>query len=160
MDTFDVSKVCEYTNEYDSSFGAVYYPAVKIKCDYSKTFPIIPAATLIPSVIAYTERVSQPHYAPAGINRGTLNVLQAVLKLNKAERDMLYAARINPIASFSSNGTVVWGQKTLQQKSSALDRLNVRILVNRIKKWVEAYGKTVLFDNNTASLRAMFTIGV
>ncbi len=160
MDTFDVSKVCEYTNEYDSSFGAVYYPAVKIKCDYTKTFPIIPAATLIPSVIAYTERVSQPHYAPAGINRGTLNVLQAVLKLNKAERDMLYAARINPIASFSSNGTVVWGQKTLQQKSSALDRLNVRILVNRIKKWVEAYGKTVLFDNNTASLRAMFTIGV
>jgi phage tail sheath protein FI len=87
-------------------------------------------------------------------------VFQAVFKLNKAERDLLYAAKINPIASFASNGTVVWGQKTLQQKASALDRLNVRILINRIKKWIESYGKTVLFDNNTASLRGMFTIGV
>ena len=160
MGTLNVAQVAEYTANFDSSFGAVYYPAVKIKCNYTKTFPIIPAATLIPSVIAYTERVSQPHYAPAGINRGTLNVLQAVSKLNKAERDLLYAAKINPIASFASNGTVVWGQKTLQQKASALDRLNVRILINRIAKWINAYGKTVLFDNNTASLRATFTIGV
>lgn len=160
MNTLNVAQVSGYTAGFDSSFGAVYYPAVKIKCPYTKTFPIIPAATLIPSVIAYTERVSQPHYAPAGINRGTLNVLQAVSKLNRAERDSLYAAKINPIASFASNGTVVWGQKTLQQKASALDRLNVRILINRIAKWINAYGKTVLFDNNTASLRAIFTIGV
>ncbi len=160
MGTLDAERVAGYTAGFDSSFGAVYYPAVKIKCPYTKTFPIIPAATLIPSVIAYTERVSQPHYAPAGINRGTLNVLQAVSKLNRAERDSLYAAKINPIASFASNGTVVWGQKTLQQKASALDRLNVRILINRIAKWINAYGKTVLFDNNTASLRAIFTIGV
>jgi len=55
---------------------------------------------------------------------------------------------------------VVWGQKTLQQKASALDRLNVRILINRIKKWVEGYGKIMLFNNNTASLRSLFTIGV
>lgn len=160
MGTLNATRVSEYTANFDSSFGAVYYPAVKIKCNYTKTFPIIPAATLIPSVIAYTERVSQPHYAPAGINRGTLNVLQAVSKLNRSERDLLYAAKINPIASFAANGTVVWGQKTLQQKASALDRLNVRILINRIKKWIESYGKTVLFDNNTASLRAIFTIGV
>lgn len=160
MDELKINQIIEYTANFDSSFGAVYYPAVKIKCDYTKTFPILPAATLIPSVIAYTERVSQPFYAPAGINRGTLNVLQAVCKLNKAERDLLYAARINPIASFADNGTVVWGQKTLQQRVSPSDRLNVRILINRIKKWVESYGRTVLFDNNTVTLRNTFTIGV
>lgn len=160
MDTSNVSQVCNNTSNFDSSYGAVYYPAVKIKCDYTKTYPVIPAATLIPSVIAYTQKVSQPFYAPAGIDRGSLNVLQAVTKLNKQERDLLYAARINPIASFASNGTVVWGQKTLQQKASALDRLNVRILINRIKKWVEGYGKIMLFNNNTASLRSLFTIGV
>jgi len=54
MDTSNVSQVCNNTSNFDSSYGAVYYPAVKIKCDYTKTYPVIPAATLIPSVIAYT----------------------------------------------------------------------------------------------------------
>lgn len=156
----NVNTVLTTTQDFDSSFGGVYFPSVKIKCPFKKTFPIVPASTLIPSVIAYTALISQPHYAPAGINRGTLNALQATVKLNKSDRDLLYSNRINPIASFASNGTIVWGQKTLQKASSALDRLNVRILLNRIKKWVQVYGKTVLFDNNTNALRQLFTMGV
>jgi hypothetical protein len=75
--------ITTYTEDFDSSYGAVYYPGVKIKCDYTKTYPDLPGSALIPSVIAYTEKVSQPHYAPAGINRGTLNVLQALTKLTR-----------------------------------------------------------------------------
>lgn len=148
------------TEGFDSSYGAVYYPAVKIYDTYTKTYPTVPVSTFIPAVIAYTEKISQPHYAPAGINRGTLDVVQAVNKLSVIERDLLYKNQVNPIASFAANGTVVWGQKTLQKAASALDRLNVRILINRIKKWVESYGKTVLFDNNTTTLRQVFTLGV
>jgi hypothetical protein len=150
----------EKTADYDSSFGAVYYSAVKIKDNYTKTYPIIPGSTYIPAVIAYTQLISQPHYAPAGISRGTLNVLQAVSKLNKTERDQLYKYNVNPIATLAGAGTVVWGQKTLQKTASALDRLNVRILINRIKKWIDKYGKNVLFDNNTVTLRQVFTLGV
>lgn len=160
LGTMTTGTITTYTEDFDSSYGAVYYPGVKIKCDYTKTYPDLPGSALIPSVIAYTEKVSQPHYAPAGINRGTLNVLQALTKLTRDQRDSLYKYNINPIASFAANGTVVWGQKTLQKAASALDRLNVRILVNRIKKWIETYGKTVLFDNNTVTLRQVFTLGV
>ena len=160
LDEMKYDKAVEKTQAFDSSYGAVYYPPVKIKDMYTKTHPTIPAATFIPAVIAYTQIISQPHYAPAGINRGTLEVLQAINKLNRVQRDLLYKNNVNPIASFAARGTVVWGQKTLQKQASALDRLNVRILINRIKKWIDDYGKQVLFDNNTTSLRSVFTIGV
>lgn len=156
----NVATVINATQDFDSSYGAVYYPSVKIQCPFTKTFPIVPASTYIPAVIAYTANVSEPHFAPAGINRGTLDVLQAYIKLNRSDRDKLYENRINPIASFANSGTVVWGQKTLQKKPSALDRLNVRILLNNIKKWVQDYGRTVLFNNNTTTLRSLFTMGV
>lgn len=148
------------TQDFDNSYGAVYFPQVKIKCPYTKKLPIVPAATFIPAVIAYTENVSQPHYAPAGINRGVLDVLQPLIKLNKNDRDNLYKNRINPIVSFVNDGTVVWGQKTLQQAESALDRVNVRVLVNGIVKWINDFGKRVLFENNTTSLRTVFSTGV
>lgn len=156
INDYDVSSVIQNTKYFDSSFGAVYYPAVKINCIYTNTLPIIPASTYIPAVLAYTERISQPFYAPAGISRGSLNVIAPVIKLNQSDRDLLYSHNINPIASFPGQGTVVWGQKTLQQKRSALDRVNVRILINRIKKWIESYGRTVLFNNNTVNLRVIF----
>lgn len=159
-DVLDPDRVLNNTADFDSSYGAVYFPAVKIKDQFNQSFPIVPVSTLIPSVIAYTQLVSQPHYAPAGINRGTLNVLQACSKLARDERDDLYSNQINPIATLAGAGTVVWGQKTLQKLASALDRLNVRILINRIKKWVDKYGKQVLFDNNTVTLRQVFTLGV
>jgi len=72
---------------------------------------------------------------------------------------LLYKNKINPIASFAANGTVVWGQKTLQTAASALDRVNARLLINNIVKWITAYGRTVLFDNNSTNLRAVFTLG-
>lgn len=154
-----VAPLLTVTQAFDTSFGAVYFPSYKVRCPYTKTFPVVPAATYIPSVIAYTQQVSLPHYAPAGINRGTLDVLQATTKLNKQQRDLLYKNKINPIASFAADGTVVWGQKTLQTAASALDRVNARLLSNNIVKWITAYGRTVLFDNNSTNLRAVFTLG-
>lgn len=144
---------------FDSSYGAVYFPSVKYYDGYTRTYPVLPVATLIPSVIAYNKKYGLPHYAPAGIDRGTLNVIQATSKLTKAERDTLYKLRVNPIASFAGTGTVVWGQKTLQKAASALDRINVRFSVNQIKKWLDRYGKYVLFNNNTTTLRGVFSLG-
>lgn len=144
---------------YDSSYGAVYFPSVKYYDGYTRTYPVLPVSTLIPSVIAYNKKYGLPHYAPAGIDRGTLNVIQAMSKLTKTERDTLYKLRINPIASFAGTGTVVWGQKTLQKAASALDRINVRFSVNQIKKWLDRYGQYVLFNNNTTTLRSVFSLG-
>lgn len=158
-DTIDADQTSDWVQPYDSSFGAVYFPSVKYYDTYTKTYPAIPVSTLLPAVIAYTNKVSQPYYAPAGIDRGTLNVVQAMSKLNKAQRDLLYSYNVNPIASFAGTGTIVWGQKTLQKAASSLDRLNCRLLVNMIKKWITKYGKSVLFNNNTTNLRQVFSIG-
>lgn len=148
------------TQNYDSSYGGVYFPAVKYYDTFNRIFPIIPVTTLIPAVFAYTKRFGAPHYAPAGIDRGVLNVIQALTKLNKEERDLLYKNRINPIASFSGTGTIVWGQKTLYQVdgTSALDRFSGRNNIIAIKKWIERFGRKMVFVNNTASLRTMFSV--
>lgn len=159
-DVTTIPGVQALVQNYDSSQGAVYFPAVKYYDPYTKTYPILPVATFIPSVMAYTRRIGLPHYAPAGIDRGTLNVVQAMTKLSLEERDYLYKYRVNPIASFAGTGTVVWGQKTLQQKASSLDRKNVRTLLNEIKTWIDTYAKKMTFTNNTASLRTTLTTGI
>lgn len=158
-DTIDTANTSVWVTPFDSSYGAVYFPSVKYYDGYTKTYPVLPVSSLIPAVIAYTKKVSQPYYAPAGIDRGTLNVVQAMSKLNKTERDLLYSYNVNPIASFAGTGTVVWGQKTLQKLASALDRLNGRLLTNQIKKWIDAYGRSLLFNNNTVNLRQVFSLG-
>ncbi len=156
----NVDSVLSLTQFVDSSFGSVYYPAVKIRDASNRAIVTLPSSTYIPSVLAYTEIVTQPFYAPAGVNRGVLNVLEPVFKLNQTDRDKLYRAKINPITFFTGYGTVIWGQKTLQTMTSALDRINVRLLLNTIKRWIEGYGKVALFDNNTSTLRSIFTNNV
>jgi phage tail sheath protein FI len=109
-------------------------------------------------VLASSERSSQLWYAPAGFNRGGLSngaagipVTNVTERLVSKDRDLLYEANINPIASFPSSGIVVFGQKTLQERQSALDRINVRRLVIYLKKQISLLSTQVLFDQNVQS---------
>jgi len=139
----------------NSSYGAAYYPWVKIR-DVEQTRDVwVPPSVIALGVMAYTEQSEEVWFAPAGFNRGGLNegnaglpVLQVSEQLLSKQRDTLYAANINPIASFVTEGIVVFGQKTLQSSQSALDRINVRRLLIFVKKEVSRIASGLLFDQN------------
>ena len=117
----------------------------------------VPASTLIPSVYAFNDRVAAPWFAPAGLNRGALDIaVMTERKLTHANRDTLYDSNVNPIATFPNAGVVVYGQKTLQKKASALDRVNVRRLLIAAKKFIASSTKFLVFENNTAVTRNRF----
>jgi len=101
--------------------------------------------------------VAAPWFAPAGLNRGGLEaVIRAERKLTQTNRDDLYESNVNPIATFPNSGVVVFGQKTLQKKSSALDRINVRRLLIASKKFVASTSKFLVFEQNTTATRNRF----
>jgi len=141
----------------DTNYAATYYPWVKL-LDDTVNLPLwVPPSVVIPGVIAQNDRVAHEWFAPAGLNRGGLRgVLEAKTRLTHAERDILYEGRVNPIASFPGQGVVVFGQKTLQAKPSALDRINVRRLLIRLKKFIASSSRYLLFENNTTATRARF----
>jgi hypothetical protein len=141
----------------DTNYAAVYWPWVKIPdADLGRNV-WVPASTLIPSVYAFNDRVAAPWYAPAGLNRGALDIaVQTERKLTQSNRDTLYEKAVNPIATFPNAGVVVYGQKTLQKKASALDRVNVRRLLIAAKKFVASATKFLVFENNTAATRNRF----
>ena len=141
----------------DTNYAATYWPWVKIPdADLGRNV-WVPASTLIPSVYAFNDRVAAPWYAPAGLNRGALDIaVQTERKLTQSNRDTLYESAVNPIATFPNAGVVVYGQKTLQKKASALDRVNVRRLLIAAKKFVASATKFLVFENNTAATRNRF----
>jgi len=141
----------------DNNYAATYYPWVKIM-DANINKPVwVPPTVVIPGVLAFNDKVAAEWYAPAGLNRGGLSsVLDAYTRLTHAERDTLYEARINPIATFPGTGVCVWGQKTLQAKPSALDRINVRRLLIAVKKFIASASKYLVFEQNTAATRNRF----
>tara|TARA_X000001382_G_scaffold10315_2_gene7105 strand:+ start:1095 stop:3470 length:2376 start_codon:yes stop_codon:yes gene_type:complete len=141
----------------DSNYAATYFPWVKV-LDEVKNKPMwVPPSVVIPGVIANTDAVAHEWFAPAGLNRGGLSqVLEAKTRLTHAERDDLYEGRVNPIASFPAQGVVVFGQKTLQAKPSALDRINVRRLLIRLRKFIASSSRYLVFEQNTAATRNRF----
>jgi phage tail sheath protein FI len=115
----------------------------------------------MPGVFAYNDTVSEPWFAPAGINRGGLNlVVRAETKLTQTQRDNLYSGNVNPIATFPANGVVVYGQKTLQKKASALDRVNVRRLLIALKNFISDVAQNLVFEQNTIATRNAFLAAV
>ena len=139
----------------DSSYGATFYPWVQTRDDNTSQLVWVPPTVAMMGVLASSERKSQLWFAPAGFNRGGLSdgaagipVTNVTEKLTSKERDTLYDAGINPIASFPSTGIVVFGQKTLQETSSALDRINVRRLVIYLKKQISIISSSILFEQN------------
>jgi len=144
-------------NSLDTNYAAVYYPWVKI-LDEVKNKPMwVPPSVVLPGVISFNDSVAHEWFAPAGLNRGGLSsVLEAKTRLTHTERDELYEGRVNPIASFPGQGVVVFGQKTLQGKPSALDRINVRRLLIRLRKFIASSSRYLVFEQNTATTRNRF----
>jgi hypothetical protein len=141
----------------DSNYVAEYWPWVKIPDPDLGKNVWVPASTVIPSVYAFNDRVAAPWFAPAGLNRGGIDIaVQTERKLTHANRDTLYESNVNPIATFPNSGVVVFGQKTLQKKASALDRVNVRRLLIAAKKFIASTTKFLVFENNTAATRNRF----
>ena len=139
----------------DSSYGATFYPWVQTRDDNTGALLWIPPSVAMMGVLASSEAASDIWFAPAGFNRGGLSdgaagiaVTNVTQRLTSKERDTLYEAAINPIASFPSTGIVVFGQKTLQERQSALDRINVRRLVIYLKKQISILSTQILFEQN------------
>ena len=144
-------------SNYDTNYAAMYYPWVKILDASVNRFVWVPPSVVIPGVIAYNDKVAFPWFAPAGLNRGSLNTIADVYtRLTHGERDDLYEGKVNPIAVFPNTGVTVWGQKTLQTKPSALDRINVRRLLIKLKKFIASSTKYLVFENNTTATRNRF----
>ena len=141
----------------DSSYAAAYWPWLQTIDPSSGLLVYVPASTMIPGVYAFTDASSDPWFAPAGITRGGLgSVVRAERKLTSANRDTLYEANVNPIASFPQQGVVVFGQKTLQKAATALDRVNVRRLLITLKDYISQIADNLVFEQNTIATRQNF----
>ena len=145
------------TSNINSSYAASYWPWCQIINPDTGKQNWVPASTLIPGVFAFTDNAAEPWFAPAGINRGGLDtVIRPERKLQRSQRDTLYESNVNPIANFPATGTVVFGQKTLQKKASALDRVNVRRLLIALKSYIGQVANNLVFEQNTAATRNNF----
>ena len=141
----------------DSSYAAAYWPWLQTIDPNTGLLVYVPASTMIPGVYAFTDASSDPWFAPAGITRGGLgSVVRAERKLTSTNRDSLYEANVNPIASFPQQGVVVFGQKTLQKAASALDRVNVRRLLIALKDYISQIADNLVFEQNTIATRQNF----
>jgi phage tail sheath protein FI len=152
-----ISQAVTKAEARDTNYASVYWPWIKIPdADLGKNV-WVPASTVIPGVYAFNDRVAAPWFAPAGLNRGGIDIaVQTERKLTHSNRDTLYESAVNPIATFPNSGVVVFGQKTLQKKASALDRVNVRRLLIAAKKFIASTTKYLVFENNTAATRNRF----
>jgi hypothetical protein len=143
--------------ELDTNYAGAYWPWIQVSSPETGRNAWVPASTIMPSVYAFNDNVSAEWFAPAGLNRGGLGgVIQAERKLSPINRDNLYAGKVNPIATFPNVGVTAFGQKTLQQKASALDRINVRRLLIALKRYIGNIGKTLIFEQNTTVTRNRF----
>jgi hypothetical protein len=164
MVVFDSSKynsqigsVLTNTAGYDTSYAATYWPWVRTIDPSTANQVWVPASTMIPGVYAFNDNAAAPWFAPAGVNRGVLTTtIQAERVLTQGNRDTLYQANINPIATYTSNGVVVFGQKTLAKKKSALDRINVRRLLIELKSYISQVADTFVFEQNDTVTRNNF----
>jgi hypothetical protein len=140
----------------NTSYAASYWPWVQVLDPDSGQRVWVPASTVIAGVYAYNDKVAEPWFAPAGINRGGLSVIRAERKLAQADRDTLYTNKVNPIATFPGQGPVVYGQKTLQTQASSLDRINVRRLLIALKSYISQVANNLVFEQNTTTTRNNF----
>ena len=152
-----ISAATSAANAKNTSYAASYWPWVQTVDPDTSQLVWVPASTLVAGVYAYNDNVSEPWFAPAGINRGGLStVVRAEKKLTQANRDTLYTNKVNPIATFPGTGVVVYGQKTLQTKASALDRVNVRRLLISLKSYISQVANNLVFEQNTIATRTSF----
>ena len=151
-----VADVTSTATGLNSSYAAAYWPWVQVKSATGRNV-WSPASVAIPGVYAFTDNSSAPWYAPAGLVRGgVVGIIQAEQKLTRGQRDLLYDGKVKPIATFPGQGIAVFGQKTLQTKASALDRVNVRRLLIELKKFLGDQARNLVFEQNTVATRNKF----
>lgn len=142
----------------DTNYAATYWPWIQIEDNTSGLFTYQSPTLMVVRAIAFTDNVAAPWFAPAGLNRGLAGagIIRADIKLDTNDRDTLYQGRINPIATFVQQGISIWGQKTLQNRQSALDRINVRRLLLQVRRLIAAASLTLVFEQNDQTLRDQF----
>ena len=152
-----ITEATEEANSVDSNYVGTYYPWVKTVDTNSNKLMSVPPSVLMPAVFASNDRLAAEWFAPAGLNRGGITGAVSVLnRLTHSERDTLYENKVNPIAAFPGQGIVAFGQKTLQDKASALDRINVRRLLITLKKFIASTSRFLVFEQNTSTTRQRF----
>lgn len=152
-----ITEATEQANSVDSNYVATYYPWVKTIDNNNNKITSVPPSVLLPGVFAANDRLAAEWFAPAGLNRGGITGAISVLnRLTHSERDTLYENKVNPIASFPGQGIVAFGQKTLQDRASALDRINVRRLLIAVKKFIASTSRYLIFEQNTSTTRNRF----
>jgi hypothetical protein len=140
----------------DSNYTATYYPWVLTRDTVNNTQIYLPPTAEVCKNIALTDNIAFPWFASAGYTRGIVNSIKARKKLTQTDRDILYQGHINPIATFSDVGTLIWGNKTTQVAESALDRINVRRLLLQARKLISAVAIRLLFEQNDDKVRQDF----
>jgi hypothetical protein len=143
-------------SDIDSNYTATYYPWILVKDSVNNTNLWIPPTSEVVRNLALTDNIAFPWFASAGYSRGLVNAVKARRKLTQEDRDILYQGRLNPIATFSDVGPVIWGNKTLQVRESALDRINVRRLLLQARKLISAVAVRLLFEQNDQQVRQDF----
>lgn len=144
-------------NAYDTSFVATYWPWAQTIDPATGQNVWVPASTLMPGVYMANDRVAYPWIAPAGTNRGIMtNVTRVERVITQSGRDTLYEANVNPLATLPGYGVVVYGQKTLQKKNTALDRVNVRRLLIELNNYIGQIAQSLVFEQNTSATRNEF----
>jgi len=141
---------------YDSSYTATFFPWVQVDDTENNVYLYLPCTRDYVRNAALTDNIAFPWYAVAGIQRGDVAAIKARAKLTQANRDTLYAGRINPVTTFATDGIKIWGNKTLQVKETALDRINVRRLLLQARKLISAVSVRLLFEQNDDIVRAQF----
>ena len=155
--TDTVAQAVTQADAIDSNYAATYYPWIKTIDVNTNKLIAVPPSVLLPGVFAANDRVAAEWFAPAGLNRGGLIGAVAVQnRLTQSEKDTLYEGKVNPIVQFPGQGIVVFGQKTLQDKPSALDRINVRRLLLTVRKYIASTSRYLVFEQNTSETRNRF----
>lgn len=148
------------STRFDSNYAALYWPWVKIRDTYNRTDVWVPPSGAVLATYVLSDNLGAPWFAPAGLNRGLVPLIEDVYTIPTSdERDLMYGYRnaINPIIKFpGEEGFFIWGQKTLQRRPTALDRVNVRRLMLYLEKRIRDAAKRLLFEPHDAQLRRQF----
>lgn len=143
--------------ELDTSYAATYYPWLRVIDTNTNKLLWVPPSVVLPEIYAYNDSIAAEWFAPAGLNRGGIaSAVGVKVRLPQDSRDTLYEGKVNPIAQFPGQGICIWGQKTLQRRPSALDRVNVRRLLIALKKFIASSSRYLVFEQNIEATRNRF----
>ena len=142
--------------EIDSNYACTYYPWVKYEDVDNNQYIYLPPTKDAVRNFAQTDNTSYSWFAPAGINRGSVDCVRAHFITKLADEDTLYEGRINPVKTFAQDGVKIWGQKNLQINESQLNRISVRRLLLRIRKLIAISCLGLIFEPNDATVKQSF----